>query len=70
MGNFFNNGPKILKLIVRVCIYHIYISKNFFLNIYRSQMDDISLKKQHPNSLLNVHTKLLSYVLSQYLDKI
>jgi len=23
MGNFFNNGPKILKLIVRVLIYHI-----------------------------------------------
>ena len=23
MGNFFNNGPKILKLIVRVRIYHI-----------------------------------------------
>jgi len=25
MGNFFNNGPKILKLIVRVRIYHILI---------------------------------------------
>ena len=65
MGNFFNNGPKILKLIVRVCIYHIYISKNFFLNIDRSQMDDISLKKQRPNSLLNVRTNFC-----QHLDKI
>ena len=26
MGNFFNNGPKILKLIVRVRIYHILIN--------------------------------------------
>ena len=26
MGNFFNNGPKILKLIVRVRIYHILIT--------------------------------------------
>jgi hypothetical protein len=25
MGNFFNNGPTILKLIVRVRIYHISI---------------------------------------------
>ena len=25
MGNFFDNGPKILKLIVRVRIYHILI---------------------------------------------
>jgi len=25
MGNFFNNGPNILKLIVRVRIYHILI---------------------------------------------
>ena len=33
MGNIFNNGPKILKLIVRVRIYHILI------NIYRSQTD-------------------------------
>jgi hypothetical protein len=24
MGNFFNNGPKIWKLIVRVRIYHIF----------------------------------------------
>ena len=31
MGNFFNNGPKILKLIIRVRIYHtnfIYINKH------------------------------------------
>ena len=47
MGNFFNNGPKILKLIVRVRIYHILIYmqkincgfeklifKNFLLKIY------------------------------------
>jgi hypothetical protein len=26
MGNFFNNGPKFLKLIVRVHIYHILIN--------------------------------------------
>jgi hypothetical protein len=26
MGNFLNNGPKYLKLIVRVRIYHILIS--------------------------------------------
>ena len=52
MGNFFNNGPKILKLIVRVCIYHTLINiykkncwfenwsfKNFFLKINRSQTD-------------------------------
>jgi len=24
MGNFFNNGAHILKLTIRVCIYHIY----------------------------------------------
>jgi hypothetical protein len=28
MGNFFNNGPIILKLIVRVRIYHILIKIN------------------------------------------
>jgi hypothetical protein len=28
MGNFFNNGPNILKSIVRVCIYHIHLEKN------------------------------------------
>ena len=53
MGNFFNNGPKILKLIVRFRIYISYfnkhlekncwfenwIFKNFFLKIYRSQTD-------------------------------
>ena len=51
MGNFLNNGPKILKLIVRVRIYHILINiqkknrfeiwifKNFFLKIYRNQTD-------------------------------
>jgi len=33
MGNFFNNGPKILKLIVRVRIYHILI------NIYKNIVD-------------------------------
>ena len=26
VGNFLNNGPNILKLIVRVCIYHILIN--------------------------------------------
>ena len=52
MDNFFNSGPKILKLIVRFHIYHIFIYiqkkncsyenrifKNFFLDIYRSQTD-------------------------------
>jgi hypothetical protein len=52
MGNFFNNGSKILKLIVRVGIYHILINikkKNCWfenwiftqkiLYIYRSQKD-------------------------------
>jgi hypothetical protein len=33
MGNFFNNGPKILKLIVRVRIYHILI------NILKTNVD-------------------------------
>jgi hypothetical protein len=49
MGNFFNNEPTILRLIVRVRIYHTliynyctsrqknWIFKNFFLEIYRSQ---------------------------------
>ena len=31
MGILFNNGPKILKLIVRVRIYHILASMDFFL---------------------------------------
>ena len=52
MGNFLNNVPKILKLTVRVRIYHILINffkknccfenwifKNFFLKIYRSKTD-------------------------------
>ena len=51
MDHFFNNGPKILKLIVRVCIlYTIYLDKKyclfenlifkiFSLDIYRSQTD-------------------------------
>ena len=50
MGSLFNNGSQILKLIVRVHIYHIlihiktkncslenWIFKNFFLKIYRNQ---------------------------------
>jgi len=47
MGNFFNNGTQILKLIVRVRIYHISREKivEFFrfisLSIYRSQTDYI-----------------------------
>ena len=58
MDNFLNNEPKILKLIVRVHIYHIliyiqknkcwfenWIFKNFFMKIYRSQMD---YTKVHP----------------------
>ena len=58
MGNFFNNEPTILRLIVRVCIYHtlIYIQENnvdlkktgllriFFLEIYRSQTDYTNYK--------------------------
>jgi hypothetical protein len=31
MDNFFNNGPKILKLIVRVCIHVYYILINIHL---------------------------------------
>ena len=45
MGNLFNNGPKILKLIVRVRIYHILAAWIFFkrnLKIYRSQTDFIA----------------------------
>jgi hypothetical protein len=48
MGNFFNNGAHILKLTVRVCIYHIlatnvYLKTGFLrkniLDINRSQKD-------------------------------
>ena len=45
MGNFFNNGPTVLKLIVRVRIHHVFNIHlenkllNFFLKIYRSQTD-------------------------------
>ena len=31
-SNFFNNGPNILKFIVRVRIYHIFKKKNSFEN--------------------------------------
>jgi hypothetical protein len=45
MGNFFNNGPKILKLIIRVRIYSEKISKtttftdghHWFPNSYKTQ---------------------------------
>ena len=52
MGNFCNNGLKIVKLIVKswyisyininlekICWFENWIFKNFFLNIYRSQTD-------------------------------
>lgn len=55
MGNVFNYRPKIMQLIVRVCIYHIvtYMEethinykklffKNLFLQIYRSQMENLT----------------------------
>ena len=54
MNNFFNNGPKFFKLMIRVRIYHILINiqkkivdlktgylRKHFLKIYRNQMDYI-----------------------------
>ena len=68
MDNFFNNGPKILKLIVRVRIYHIliYIEKKivglkigflriFFCRLYRSQTDYSEIEIAINTIILYIH---------------